>query len=145
MISWQYWKAKLERAYSFRVQSGKITVCIGCPKLLSFTKTCRLILTSKVFEYMGINFWFSYGHLAKMVLKPYQSAKHSLSSGYLVDVILCILGKYIWNYLFRLKSSAPFKFLWVLSWVRFHTFMRPIFSSIVPRISDENHTPKVVR
>ena len=29
MISWQYWKAKLERAYSFRVQSGKITVCTG--------------------------------------------------------------------------------------------------------------------
>ena len=25
IISWQYWKAKLERVYSFRVQSGKMT------------------------------------------------------------------------------------------------------------------------
>ena len=30
MNSQQCWKPKLERAYSFRVQSGKITVCIEC-------------------------------------------------------------------------------------------------------------------
>ena len=44
MISWQYWKAKLERAYSFRVQSGKITVCA----LLHFFTLQNIVRNMKV-------------------------------------------------------------------------------------------------
>ena len=55
MNSYQCWKPKLERAYSFRVQSGKITVCVGFGPVDEFRQWNFMIQHSSQARFLAKN------------------------------------------------------------------------------------------